>query len=199
MRITLNDGVVLEPLGEDILVLNPNLGVVERFDGHQAAILTQLSRGEVLNLDSSQGVEDLLDAGVVKQVGILSRRKAVSLGAAAAGATLASLSLPTAALAQSVESPEFGFVITAAGDGGEGTVVVALEADDVTGLTFELSVLGPSSGFQSETDRDPGVAFVILEFEDAYDGDPPVEVWIRWRRVADGVVSQPVKVTVGFA
>lgn len=202
MRITLSYDVSLQAVGDNILVLDPTRGVVERFDGDEAAILLQLSRGEVVNLDSSQGLENLLHAGVVKQVGMLSRRKAVTLGAAAAGATFVSLSLPTAAMAQSVGSPAFGFFVTQASvetvDDKTSLVaaLVVTPPQSTTGLTFELSLAGPSSGFFPGTATPPDDnGLVTLVF--VIDSSPVVNntVWIRWRRTADNVVSEPREVS----
>jgi hypothetical protein len=190
MRITLNDNVSLEPVGEDVLVLDSTRGVVERFDGDQASILLQLSRGEVLDLDSSQGLENLLHAGVVKQVGAFSRRKAVTLGAAAAGATFVSLSLPTAAMAQSVESPEFGFVVSFAQYDGDGTIVdldlaESPESPLASEVTFELSFVSETDGFTPTTDLDG----FRLTFDLLPSGFPEeVDAWIRWR--LGDVISQ---------
>ena len=107
MRLSLNDRVVLDTLGDEVLVLDGDNGVVHRLTGPIAGYALSLRDG-VGELEDDEYTRALIDAGIAVEVtstdeksGGISRRSAlgVLVGASAGAATLL---LPSAADAVSV-------------------------------------------------------------------------------------------------
>jgi hypothetical protein len=97
-------GVVIEPVGDDVVALLPHSEVIT-LTGLAADAMIRLLSGQRLDA-SDQVVQELLRAGVVEESGGVTRRHVVRLGAVAAGAGVASLALPSVAQASSVVTLE---------------------------------------------------------------------------------------------
>jgi len=96
-NFTVTPGLVLERVGEDVLVMTPGRADVIRLTAEQQHVLQQIIAGKKVGV--SGVTEQLVDLGLVTAKSGITRRGVLSAGAVGAG--FAVLSLPTAALASS--------------------------------------------------------------------------------------------------
>lgn len=152
--VNLAAGLVVETVGEDLLVLVPRSAEAIRLTGSAAEIVSALQAGGSVS-DATPGVDELKALGIVTVGSGLSRRVLLRGGAIGLGSVAAVLAMPTAAAASSV-----------GGSGGGGTVinktlvrgtvsadddVTEFSVDGVTGsgsVTVLAVVVGDGSGPQ---------------------------------------------------
>lgn len=109
--VSLAAGLVVETVGEDLLVLVPRSAEAIRLTGSAAEIVSALQAGGSVS-DATPGVDELKALGIVTVGSGLSRRVLLRGGAIGLGSVAAVLAMPTAAAASSV-----------GGSGGGGTVI----------------------------------------------------------------------------
>lgn len=149
--VSLVAGVVVERVGDDLLVVVPGNTSAVSLSGRSAEVLADVEAGK--RVDSSElALRELVELGIVSAPG-LSRRGLIKAGAIGAGASIAVLSFPSAAMASSgIALTGSGIALTGSWAGGQGD-----QNDEVgfetTGFDFDDS-LG-SSGGASGTDPSP--------------------------------------------
>jgi hypothetical protein len=102
--LSIAPGVVIEHVGDDVLVVIPGSSDVMRISGDQATALRIIESGNESGL-SRKAVEGLVKVGVVVNRGEVTRRSLVKAGAIGAGAGIAVMALPSAAAASSMGPP----------------------------------------------------------------------------------------------
>lgn len=109
--VNLTAGLVVETVGEDLLVLVPRSTDAIRLTGSAAEIVSALQAGGSVS-DATPGLDELKALGIVSSGSGLSRRVLLRGGAIGLGSAAAVLAMPTAAAASS-----------GGGGGGGGTVI----------------------------------------------------------------------------
>lgn len=99
-EVVLSPGVIVEHVGEELLVVVPGQTDVVRLTGGVAKVLEDIRAGKPVDL-SDAAVSDLLKLGIVSTPG-LSRRGLIKAGAIGAGAGVAVLAMPSAVAAASL-------------------------------------------------------------------------------------------------
>lgn len=99
MNYSLADGLIVERLGDDLMVIVPGRTDVVSLSGRPAKIVIDLQAGTGVE-PSEPALRDLVDLGVITAPG-LSRRGLIKVGAAGAGASIAVLAMPGVAAASS--------------------------------------------------------------------------------------------------
>jgi len=92
-------GVLIEKIGEELVVVIPGSHEALRVTGQEALALSEIKSGHVVNADSP-AVLKLAELGVIDVPG-LSRRGLIKAGAIGAGAGIAVLAMPSVAAASS--------------------------------------------------------------------------------------------------
>lgn len=110
MSLSINPGVIVEPLGDDLMVVVPGSKEVVCLSGRPAEIVLDLQAGK--NIDPSDpAVSDLAGLGIVSTPG-LSRRGMIKASAVGIGAGIAVMAMPGVAAASSslriLEMGDFG-------------------------------------------------------------------------------------------
>ena len=145
MKYFLTAGVIVERVGDDLMVVVPGNSDVVSLSGRPAEMLLDVKAGR--KVDSSDPVfRDLIDLGVISAPG-LSRRGLIRAGAVGAGAGIAVLAMPGVAAASS--DPDVDDGGNGNGNGGNGN-------GDPTPLPGEILVSGdwatignePNLGYQ---------------------------------------------------
>jgi hypothetical protein len=99
--VSLAAGVVVERVGDDLMVIVPGHTDVVKLSGASAAVLLDVQAGTPVSSNDTV-VEELVDLGIVSAPG-LSRRGLIKVGAIGAGAAgIAVLAMPGVAAASSV-------------------------------------------------------------------------------------------------
>jgi len=153
-KTTLIPGVIVERVGDDLMVIVPGNNDVVSLSGRPADVLADVQEGRVVD-PSEPALKTLNDLGIVTSPG-MSRRGLITAGALGAGAGVVMLSMPAAA---------------AAGSGPEGANgdddYDAPSADPITfnhwGGSASRGQVGPwtvqvlmaGEGFGNVPDRDP--------------------------------------------
>jgi hypothetical protein len=102
MDLRVDNRLVIEPAGDEYLILDPKENSVVRVGGGEAIVLASVLSGVRMEQPDLQAVQKLVDLGIlVEQTQALSRRKVLGLGAAAGAAGFFAMTLPTAAYASS--------------------------------------------------------------------------------------------------
>jgi hypothetical protein len=148
----LADKLLIEKVGEEILVLHADSLESLRLTGEAAKIVEELQENGRSTLPESDAATELLSAGILEteQPSGLSRRSVLKSGAIAVGAGVASLALPSAAYAASVAYVEV-------------TGEWAPFLDPTTGATFANQVLDWPDGLGSSGGggTDPSVLTIV--------------------------------------
>lgn len=96
-------GVLVERVGDDVVVLIPGRDEFLRFSGDHANTLKAILRGNTGGVDA-EVVDQLVRFGVVIAPGV-SRRGLIRAGAIGAGAGVAIMAIPSVAAASSIRTP----------------------------------------------------------------------------------------------
>lgn len=102
MKYSLTAGVIVERVGDDLMVVLPGNSDVVSLSGRPAEMLLDVKTGRKVD-SSDPALRDLVDLGIVSAPG-LSRRGLIKAGAIGAGAGIAVLSMPGVAAASSQTS-----------------------------------------------------------------------------------------------
>ncbi len=142
--VSVAPGVVVEGVGDDLMVIVPGRSDVVSLSGRPAQVLANVRSG--MNVDwADPALRDLVDLGIVAAPG-LSRRGLIKAGAIGVGAGVASLALPTAAYAASVSYVE----------------IAGIWAGFPTGANFEASGFDwPDELGSDSSGTDPSILTVV--------------------------------------
>lgn len=103
-NVSLVAGVVIERVGDDLMVIVPGNSDVVSLSGRPAEVLADVEAGRQVD-STDPALRDLVDLGVVSAPG-LSRRGLIKVGAIGAGTGIAILALPSPAMAASASVQE---------------------------------------------------------------------------------------------
>jgi hypothetical protein len=103
MSVTVVPGVIVERVGDDLMVIVPGNSDVVTLSGRPAKVLLEVKAGVKVD-PSDLALRNLVDLGIVSTPG-LSRRGLVKAGAIGAGAGIAVLAMPGVAAASSRPEP----------------------------------------------------------------------------------------------
>jgi hypothetical protein len=95
-------GVVIEPVGDDVVVMTPGNSQVLRLNGTSAELVKRVINGESIDAPS-EDVINLIQSGVLEMSGGMSRRGLITAGAVGVGAGMSMLAMPSAAMAASIQ------------------------------------------------------------------------------------------------
>ena len=98
--LTLAPGAVIEPVGDDVMVMMPGNTDILRISGPAADTLRTIAAGHPID-PTTPTVLELADQGII-QTSAMSRRGLIRAGAVGAGAGIAVLAMPSVAAAASV-------------------------------------------------------------------------------------------------
>jgi hypothetical protein len=98
--MTLAPGAVIEPVGDDVMVMVPGNTDIRRISGPAADTLRTIAAGQPVD-PSAPTVRELANQGIIQTPG-MSRRGLIRAGAIGAGAGIAVLAMPSVAAAASV-------------------------------------------------------------------------------------------------
>ena len=98
-KYSLTAGVIVERVGDDLMVVVPGNSDVVSLSGRPAEMLLDVKTGRKVD-SSDPALRDLVDLGVISAPG-LSRRGLIRVGAVGAGAGIAVLAMPGVAAASS--------------------------------------------------------------------------------------------------
>jgi hypothetical protein len=102
-KVTVTPGVIVERVGDDLMVIVPgNLDVVS-LSGRPAEVLLEVQEGRDVD-PSEPALKALSDLGIVSSPG-MSRRGLIKVGAIGAGAGIAVMAMPSVAVASSDPIP----------------------------------------------------------------------------------------------
>lgn len=106
-RLRIADGVIIEDLGDEVLLTAPGSGQAIRVSAEGREVIDSVRSG--VAVDSGRPiVAQLVDAGVLTSSAVISRRGLVRVGAVGAVAGVGVFAMPTAALASSSQSVALG-------------------------------------------------------------------------------------------
>jgi len=94
-------GVLIEQVGDDLLVVTPDGLNTLRLTGQAAAVMSRIQAGQPIDFNTPI-VQDLAERGIIALPG-MSRRGLIKAGAIGAGAGIAVLAMPSVAAASSGE------------------------------------------------------------------------------------------------
>ena len=109
VRVALNAGIVMEDLGDQVLVTSMSTSEVISLGGRPAEIVRGLVSQKQVRLLAGEGINQLEALGVVnveREHSGLSRRQALIAGGASIAGAVSFLSLPSAASASSFSCPQ---------------------------------------------------------------------------------------------
>jgi hypothetical protein len=98
-RVSISSGVIVERVGDELLVIVPGRADTVKLTGHACDVFLNIQTGNKVNT-SDPVLVDLVDLGVVQASGI-SRRGLIKAGAIGIGAGIAVLAMPSVAAASS--------------------------------------------------------------------------------------------------
>lgn len=104
MAIELHKNIVVEPVGDDLLVCDLKGSTVAMLSGSHADVVRAVSAGDEVPASLTHLLDELITRGVLRDTrasSLFSRRKALGLAAGAAGAGFLTLAMPQVALAAS--------------------------------------------------------------------------------------------------
>jgi hypothetical protein len=99
-EVRLVSGVVVEPVGDDVVVMTPGNSQVLRLHGTAAELVKRVTNGESIDA-SSDDVMHLIQSGVLEMSGGMSRRGLITAGTVGVGAGISMLAMPSVAMASS--------------------------------------------------------------------------------------------------
>lgn len=158
--VKLSEGVVVEQVGQDMVVLVHDSNVVT-LTGQAADVVGRVVAGEPVDA-SSEAVAALVDAGVLSVQKGLSRRSVVRWGVVAGGVGVSTLALPSVAAAASPTFVSGGFWFwkneALAGEPEQWNrlfqVILQPGLGDPDGLPSNLQALGTEFPFQQSFGED---------------------------------------------
>lgn len=182
-KATLTPGVIVERVGDDLMVVVPGNSDVVSLSGRPAEVLVDVQEGKDVD-PSEPALKTLNDLGIVTSPG-MSRRGLIKAGAIGAGAGIAVMAMPSVAAASSQqrlsgsydydpdENTFFAIVLhdfpSSLGDGENysGNTPIGPVPGPLLGIT------GLSGTFEIawETSGDPGERGVIWVIPDGGDGN----------------------------
>lgn len=142
---TLTRGVVVQLIGGEVLVFVPGGANVMRLSHDAASIVLDLQAGKSVD-SSSSTVAELLDLGVLATTGF-SRRGLIKAGAIGAGAGIAVLAMPQAAMAASETLP--APILTNNNNGVSGFGGSIVEVDGVDRMR-QAGIFGASINYSAD-------------------------------------------------
>lgn len=179
MAIQLHKNIVVEPVGDDLLVCDLKGSTVAMLSGSHADVVRAVTAGDEVPASLTHLLDELITRGVLRDTSassLFSRRKALGLAAGAAGAGFLTLAMPQVAVAASgcvfaLAANELNFCHL----GTELIVIVALGANPCNFQAVQLS-LTEFGGFQDPDESDDEAFGFVVD----YGGDPAVEeVYLR--------------------
>jgi hypothetical protein len=169
--VSLVAGLVVERVGDDLMVIVPGNSDVVSLSGRPAEVLSDVEAGRQVD-STNPALLDLVDLGIVSAPG-LSRRGLIKAGAVGVGVGVASLALPTAAFASSANRDSITGIYSMAGEGNPwGFLVLKDDVSAGTPETLTLTVGG--TAFQSSALTGSGSAVwtttssAAVSFNDIY-------------------------------
>jgi len=127
-KYSIPPGVLIERVGDDVLVVVPGANDLVKLSGAAADVLLSVQEGRTVP-GSERALADLEQLGVLISSGV-SRRGLIKAGAIAAGAGIAVLAMPTAAMAASSDGVRVELVRAGFDDEGSfNPLFLALEGD----------------------------------------------------------------------
>jgi len=127
-RFELVEGVLLQQVGGDLLVVVPDSLETLRLSGDVAITLLAIHRGEAVDC-VGPNINDLIKLGIVSDRSKVSRRGLIRAGAVGVGAGIAVLALPSAAAASSLRIT--GQYFWDGNDNGEGMYLARILLSDL--------------------------------------------------------------------
>jgi hypothetical protein len=179
-RFELVEGVVLEQVGDDLLVVVPGSLETVRLTGDVANTLRAIHSGVAVDCVGSD-INDLIKLGVVADRSTVSRRGLIRAGAVGVGAGIAVLAMPSAAAASSgcvalnglwFPATPFTFLLAEVNLFGIPSPIFPtrpLPAGEPSALTVDSYGVVPVSVFSDDGE----VGFVMWNFEAAEAPPPP--------------------------
>jgi hypothetical protein len=186
-NLSLSPGVIVERVGDDLMVMVPGNTEVVKLSGASAAVLLDVQAGTPVS-SADPGMSDLIGAGIVLTPGV-SRRGLLKTGAIGAGAGVALLAMPGVAAAASLAELS-GFAVFNQGDAPDAVVaefgiakkddlflvvIVDYDSGDVPAPASSATGTVTSDGFSGPRDAvfisDLGVW--VARVSDAVDPFPP--------------------------
>jgi len=140
--LTITPGVLIEKVGDDLMVITPKVSEAIILSGHIADTLAAIADGETVD-GSDDAVSHLVELGIVHTPG-MSRRGLIAAGALGAGAGVVLLSMPAAAVSASPGTDNGnGAIVTSLCVAGDGPDVSAVsityaEADEFLRIFVEF-------------------------------------------------------------
>jgi hypothetical protein len=176
-KLSLNPGVVIEPVGQELLVVVPGNQDVLRLSGAPAEALLDIQAGRTLD-SHNPVVSDLVELGFVSTPDV-SRRGLIKAGAIGAGAGIAVLAMPSVAAAASVAPVTvFGFYGLSQ-SGGVRSTYIDVWLFDFPNLFLEKGDVGAIAPSAMTVDRGVGqaeVTYWVANDVNGKDGD-----YVSWR------------------
>jgi hypothetical protein len=168
--MSLTTGVVVERVGDDLMVVIPGNNDVVTLSGRPAAVLLDVKAGKKVDT-ADPALRDLVDCGILSAPG-LSRRGLIKAGAIGAGAGIAVLAMPGVVAAASENNdieliiilPAFNFQNLF-----EARAVPRGYVELPTGVTVQSSTATLSDGtvltdcitFNGYMDQEDGIQFIL--------------------------------------
>jgi hypothetical protein len=152
-RFELVEGVLLQQVGGDLLVVVPDSLETLRLSGDVAITLLAIHRGEAVDC-VGPNINDLIKLGIVSDRSKVSRRGLIRAGAVGVGAGIAVLALPSAAAASSLRIT--GQYFFAGVPGGEGAYLVRILTSDLgefAGSSIKELYVIPAGGIELGPNR----------------------------------------------
>jgi len=157
-KATVTPGVIVERVGEELMVVIPGNSDVVSLTGRPAEVLVDVQAGKDVD-PTEPALQTLSDLGILISPG-MSRRGLITAGALGAGASVVMLSMPAAAAASSDPQTNTGNTGGGGGAGGGGTPVVGLHQVSGSNIEFRFPV-------SVSTGSNPLNVFVVTELGNA--------------------------------
>jgi len=182
-KATITPGVIVERVGDDLMVIVPGNSEVVSLSGRPAEVLTDVQAGREVD-PSEPALKLLSNLGIVTSPG-MSRRGLIKVGAIGAGAGIAVMAMPGVAAASSQQRLSGSYDY----DNDENTFFAIVlhdfpsslgDGDNYSGNTPTGPVPGPLLGITGvtgtfeigwETSGDPGERRVVWALPDGGDGN----------------------------
>lgn len=170
MSISVTPGVIVERVGDDLMVIVPGNSDVVSLSGRHAEMLLDVKADRTVD-SADPALHDLIDLGILSAPG-LSRRGLIKVGAVGAGAGIAVLAMPGVAAAAS-ENSDIELDIDSApfnlANLFEARAVPRGYAELQTGVTVQSSTATLSNGtvltnpisFNGYLDQEDGIQFIL--------------------------------------
>jgi hypothetical protein len=178
-QLSIAPGVIIERIGDDVLVIVPRSTDVMRLSDDAARTIRAIQAGHAPVLPTAT-VTELVERGVLVSEAGMSRRGLIKAGAIGAGAGIAVLAMPSVAAASSGPSGVPLVAIWAGPDGTTGKYNIEITNSGANATTFppnlggtteiEIQVSGQSSSFSSNLISETYIFFVGVSASPAFSG-----------------------------